>query len=160
MKRLLLSATCASLLGQALQAQRSPTDSAAAAAAVEQYDAALAAGDSAKVVALLADDVLILESGAIQTRAQYLSGHLSADMKAKQGNKGVRSIIQVTLVGDAALVVTKGVTPTSPPPNSSAQPGVPTGNFVSELAELMVVSKTPAGWKIRAIHWSSRRRRA
>ena len=129
-------------------AQRS--DSTAAVAAVEQFHAALAAADSARAVGLLSDDVLILESGAVQTRAEYLGGHLGADMKASQGPRGERTVLKVTIVGDAAYVISKTVTPPT-----GAQ-----GSTGSESAELMVVSKTPTGWKIRAVHWSSRRRRA
>ena len=131
-----------------VRAQRS--DSTAAVAAVEQFHAALAAADSARAVGLLSDDVLILESGAVQTRAEYLGGHLGADMKASQGPKGERTVLKVTIVGDAAYVISKTVTPPT-----GAQ-----GSTGSESAELMIVSKTPTGWKIRAVHWSSRRRRA
>lgn len=131
-----------------IHAQRS--DSAAAVGAVEQFHAALAAADSARAVGLLSDDVLILESGAVQTRAEYLSGHLGADMKASQGPKGERTALKVTVVGDAAYVVSKTITPPT-----GAQ-----GSTGSESAELMLVSKTATGWKIRAVHWSSRRRRA
>ena len=135
-----------------VQAQSRPAagDSAAALAVVEQYEAALSAGDSAKAVSLLADDLLVMEAGAIETRAEYLAHHLGADMKASAGAKGERTVLRVSVVGDAAYVVTKTVRP-----GTGAQ-----GSAGSELAELMVLSKTSAGWKIRAIHWSSRRRRA
>ena len=142
-----LIATAASL-----EAQSSPrtADSAAALAVVDQYDAALAAGDSAKAVALLADDLMVLEAGTIETRAEYLAHHLGADMKASAGAKGERTIVKVSVVGDAAYIITKTVRPPT-----GAQ-----GSTGSELAELMVLAKTSAGWKIKAIHWSSRRRRA
>ena len=142
-----LIATAASL-----EAQNSPraADSAAALAVVDQYDAALAAGDSAKAVALLADDLMVLEAGTIETRAEYLAHHLGADMKASAGAKGERTIVKVSVVGDAAYIITKTVRPPT-----GAQ-----GSTGSELAELMVLAKTSAGWKIKAIHWSSRRRRA
>ena len=138
--------------GATLGAQSSPraADSAAALAVVDQYDAAIAAGDSAKAVALLADDLMVLEAGTIETRAEYLAHHLGADMKASAGAKGERSIVRVSVVGDAAYIITKTVRPPT-----GAQ-----GSTGSELAELMVLAKTSAGWKIKAIHWSSRRRRA
>jgi uncharacterized protein (TIGR02246 family) len=125
-------------------------DSAGAVAAVEQFHAALAAGDSAKAVGLLTDDVLIIEAGAIQTRAEYLGGHLGADMKASRDSKSERTMIQVRVVGDMAYVVSKTVTP----PTGAA------GNTGSELAELMVVGRSGSTWRIRAVHWSSRRRRS
>lgn len=133
-----------------LPAQPASQDSKAAAMAVEQFHAALTAGDSARAVALLSKDVLVLESGAVQTRAEYLSHHLGADMKASNGSKAVRSIVQVQLMGEAAYVVSKSITP---PTGAEGATG-------SEMAELMVLSKTPSGWSIRAVHWSSRRKRS
>ena len=124
-------------------------DSAAAQSIVDQYEAAMTAGDSAKAVSLLADDLLVMEAGTIETRAEYLAHHLGADIKASAGPKGERTVIKVNVVGDAAYVVTKTVRP-----GTGAQ-----GSTGSELAELMVVAKTSGGWKIKAIHWSSRRRR-
>ena len=132
----------------AAQAGR-PADSSAALAVVEQYEAALSAGDSAKAVSLLAEDLMVLEAGSIETRADYLAHHLGADIKASAGPKGERTVVKVSVVGDAAYVITKTIRP-----GTGAQ-----GSTGSELAELMVLSKTSAGWKIRAIHWSSRRRR-
>ena len=138
------------LIASSAHAQTQRADSTAAVAAVEQFHAALAAADSARAVSMLTDDVLILESGAVQTRAEYLGGHLGADMKASQGPRGERSVLNVTVMGDAALVVSKTVTPPT-----GAQ-----GSTGSEMAELMVVTRTATGWRIRAVHWSSRRRRA
>ena len=133
----------------AAAAQTPRADSIGAAAAVEQFHAALAAADSARAVALLSDDVLIMEAGAVQTKADYLGGHLAGDMKATQGAKGERVVLKVSIVGDAAYVASRTVTP----PTGAA------GSTGSELAELMVLSKTAGSWKIRAVHWSSRRRR-
>ena len=131
-------------------AQAPLADSLAAVSAVEQFHAALSAADSSRAVSLLADDVLIIEGGHIQTRSEYLGGHLAGDMKASQGSKGVRTVVKVTIVGGAAFIVSKTV---SPPTGVQGSTG-------SELAELMVLSPTVAGWKIRSVHWSSRRRRA
>lgn len=138
------------LLASSLSAQSTRADSAAVVNAVEQFHASLTAGDSARAVALLANDVVVLESGAIQTRADYLSHHLGADMKASKGSKATRSVVQVRMAGEAAYVVSKTV---SPPTGAEGSTG-------SEMAELMVLSKTASGWTIRAVHWSSRRRRA
>ena len=130
-------------------AQHALTDSSAAIAAVERFHAALAAQDSVGAVSLLANDVVVLESGVVQTRSEYLSHHLGADMRAMQGSKGVRTVVQVRLVGAAAYIVSKTLTPASGAEGSTA----------SESAELMVLSKAGSGWSIRAVHWSSRRRR-
>lgn len=131
-------------------AQSTRADSAAAVATVARFEAALAAQDSAGASALLASDVLVLESGAVQTRVEYLGHHLGADMKAMKDSKGVRTLVRVTMLGDAAYVVSTSATPAT---NAD-------GTNASEMAELMVLSKTSAGWRIRAIHWSSRRRRS
>lgn len=151
MKRHWFAVLAAVVAAGSLQAQARPSsaDSAAAAAVVDQYEAALSAGDSAKAVSLLADDLLVMEAGTIETRADYLGHHLGADMKASAGAKGERTVLRVSVMGDAAYVVTKTVRP-----GTGAQ-----GSTGSELAELMVLAKTSAGWKIKAIHWSSRRRR-
>jgi len=130
-------------------AQSATADSAGAVAVVSRFHAALAAADSAQAVSLLAADAMILESGAIQTRADYLSHHLGADMKASAGSKAQRAIVRVTMSGGAAIIVSKSV---SPPTGAE-------GNTGSEMAELMVVSKGATGWQIRAVHWSSRRRK-
>ena len=134
----------------AADAQTPRADSAAAVSAVEQFHAAIGAADSVRAVSWLAEDVMIMESGVIQTRADYLGGHLRADMKGGQSSKSERTVMKVSIVGSAAYVVAKTVTPPS-----GAQ-----GSTGSELAELMVLSSTAGGWKIRAIHWSSRRRKA
>lgn len=136
------------LLAQAVPAARS--DSASAVATVTRFHDALSARDSVAAVSLLANDAMILESGVIESRADYVGHHLGADMKAGQGAKRTRAVMRVTLVGDAAYVVTKTTTPAT---NGDGSNG-------SEMAELMVLSKTGSGWTIRAVHWSSRRRRA
>ena len=135
--------------GSVAAAQGPRADSLAVVSAVDSFHGALAAADSSRAVAVLADDVLIMESGAIQTKSDYLGGHLAADMKAGQGPKGERTVLKVTIVGDAAYIASKTVTPPT-----GAQ-----GSTGSELAELMVLSKSAGVWKIRAVHWSSRRRR-
>lgn len=149
-RRVLAIAFGLSLAATPALTQTTSTDSSAAAAVVERFHSALTSGDSARAVALLASDVLVLESGAVQTRAEYLSHHLGADMKASKGSKAARSVVQVRVMGDAAYVVSKTV---SPPTGAEGSTG-------SEMAELMVLSKTASGWSIRAVHWSSRRRRA
>lgn len=135
-------ATAALLIGTTASAQTT-SDSAAAVAVVEQFNAALAAGDSAKAVALLSDDLLVMEGGSIETRAEYLGGHLGADIKASRDKKEDRSVLRARVVGGLAYVVSRGVKPPT---------GVP-GNTGSELAELMVLSRSPGRWtKIGRAH--------
>jgi uncharacterized protein (TIGR02246 family) len=123
-------------------------DSAAVAAVVTKFNGALAAGDSAAALALLADDAVILESGGVETRAQYRSHHLQADINFYKGIKSQRGPLHVKVHGDVAW--TTGV---------NTAEGERNGRPVnSTSAELMVLVRTPGGWRISAIHWSSRTR--
>lgn len=123
-------------------------DSALVVAAVEKFHAALASSDSAAVKSLLAGDVVVLESGELENRAEYLAHHMGADMEFARAVQSERKIVSVTRNGNTAWLVAKSTT---------------TGNFKgrainSQGAELMVLTRTTNGWKIRAIHWSSARR--
>ena len=149
MKRMIFFLGAALACASSAQAQSPATDSTSATRVVQQYHAALAAGDSILAVSLLADDAVIVESGAIETRSAYIGHHLGADMQASKNSKGTRVVQSVRLAGGAAWVISKTTTPPS-----GAQ-----GSTGSEMAELMVLSRTPSGWKIRAVHWSSRRLR-
>ena len=59
------------------------------------FHAALAAGDSAAALALLAPDAVVLESGEVETRAEYAAHHLAADIEF---SRAVPSQRVVTLV--------------------------------------------------------------
>lgn len=125
-------------------------DSAAVAAVVAKYHDALTKGDSAAALALLADDAMILESGGIETRAEYRSHHLPADINASRTSPGQRGPVHVRVHGEVAWTTT----------TSTSTRQVNNSPVTSTMAELMVLVKTPNGWKITAIHWSSRTRRS
>jgi ketosteroid isomerase-like protein len=132
-----------------------PGDSAAVAGTVARFHEALAAGDSAGVLALLAPDAVILESGGVETREEYRGHHLPGDIGFARAVKSVRSPIRVTLRGDVAWATSTSVTQ-----------GEYRGRAVNSAgAELMVLTRaaaagtSPAGWRITAVHWSSRARR-
>ncbi|TFG43481.1 MAG: DUF4440 domain-containing protein [Gemmatimonadales bacterium] len=122
-------------------------DSAAIVAAVAAFHAALVAGDSVGALALLAPDAVILESGDLERRADYASHHLGADMAFVRAVPSTRVTTEVFQDGGTAWVASvttsKGTFRDRP--------------ISSQGAELMVLSRTDAGWRIRAIHWSSRR---
>jgi len=125
------------------------TDSAAVAATVASYHRALATGDSATALSLLADDAVILESGGIETRAEYRSHHLSSDIEFARSLKPVEAALNVTVRGDVAWTT-----------STSVAQGQFRGRAVnSSGAELMVLTRVAGSWKIAAIHWSSRNRR-
>lgn len=117
-------------------------------AVVAAYHEALAAGDSVSALALLADDVVILESGGIETKEQYRSGHLSGDMRFAQAVPRERGAISVEIVGDVAWAWSTSMT--------VGRMGDREIN--AQGAELMVLAYEDAAWRIKAIHWSSRAR--
>jgi len=116
-------------------------------AVVDAFHAALAAGDSTGALALLAPDAIVLESGDLETRAEYAAHHLAADIAFTKAVPSTRVTTQVHQAGDAAWVASVTTSKGSYRDRAIASQG----------AELMVLSRTEAGWRIRAIHWSSRR---
>lgn len=120
-------------------------------AVVEQFSAALRADDLKRAGALLADDVLILESGgAERSRAEYLGGHAihdaaflkTADVQLRQRTTRVD--------GDTAWVGTE-----------SELHATQDGKAMTLLStETMVLKRTGANWRIVHIHWSSRPKKA
>lgn len=127
-----------------------PNDSADVVATVERFHAALAAGDSATVLSLLAPDAVILEGGGIETVAEYRGHHLPADIAFAQATRRERGPIQVKVRGDVAWAA-----------STSIVQGDFRGRPINSAgAELVVFTRTPEGWRISAIHWSSRARRS
>ncbi|HYH82405.1 MAG TPA: nuclear transport factor 2 family protein [Longimicrobium sp.] len=127
----------------------SPADSANVAATVERYHQALAAADSAGALALLTGDVEILESGGVETRQEYRSHHLAADIEFARAVPSKRGPLRVHVMGDVAWAT-----------STSTSEGQFRGRAINSAgAELMVLARTPQGWRIAAIHWSSRTRR-
>lgn len=126
------------------------SDSSDVVAVINRYHAALAAGDSAAALTLLADDVVILESGGLETREEYRSHHLPGDIAFARAVQSQRGPVTVRIRGDVAWASSTSVTQ-----------GTYNGRAVnSSGAELMVLVRTASGWRISAIHWSSRARRA
>lgn len=125
-------------------------DSLLVAGAIAAFHESLATGDSAAALKWLAADVVILEAGTRETLQEYRDHHLGADIQYARSTRTTRGPINVTISGDAAWAE-------STSENSRTVEGRVTR---SSGAELMVLSRTPVGWRIRAIHWSSRTRRA
>ena len=135
------------LLASPLAAQ--PAEEAGVLAAVTGFHAAVATGDTAKAIALLADDAVFLEAGGVETRAQYTQGHLPGDIDFEKNVAITRGPIRVTVLGQVAWAST-----------TSEMKGTFQGRAVDSLgAELMVLSRNATGWQIRAVHWSGRARR-
>lgn len=119
------------------------------AAVIDAYHAALASGDSTTALSLLADDVTILESGGMEDKEHYRSGHLSGDMRFAQAVPRERGAIAVKVVGDVAWAWSTNV----------AEGRLGEREINSQGAELMVLRRFEDTWQIVAIHWSSRQRR-
>ena len=148
-----LVAFSASAVGTSrLGAQAPPSgasDSALVVAAVERFHQALAAGDSVAALALLAPDVVVLESGDLETLADYRAHHLPADIAFARAVPSTRTLIRAVMQGDAAWVTS----------TSSTRGTYRDRPIDSAGAELVVLAREPGGWRIRAVHWSSHARR-
>lgn len=113
---------------------------------VDAFHKTLMTGDTNEALALLADDVLIYESGGAEaSKAEYASHHLAADMAF------LKNVTQSILArsaqanGDTALVTSQGKT---------------IGTYKdkaidSASTETMVLRLIEGQWKIVHIHWSS-----
>ncbi|MEQ9569649.1 MAG: DUF4440 domain-containing protein [Longimicrobiales bacterium] len=115
------------------------------AAVVNGFHEALASGDTATVLGLLAPDARVLEGGGIETVEEYSGGHLPADMAFAQAVPRERSELEVRIEGDLAWVT-----------STSRAIGTYRGREVdSRGGELMVLARDPDGaWRIRSISWS------
>lgn len=132
-----------------LTAQPAGDDSAAVSAVVSAFHAGIRSGDAAAVTQLIADDALLLEAGGVETRNEYVKNHLPADIEFEKVVTTKRSPVRVVTSGTAAWAS-----------STSEFSGTFQGRTVDSLgAELMVLSREPAGWRIRAIHWSGRARK-
>ncbi|HST57964.1 MAG TPA: nuclear transport factor 2 family protein [Longimicrobium sp.] len=132
--------------GRTAPQARSAADSLAVTATVERFHRALATADSAGALALLTPDVQVLESGGVETLAEYRSHHLSSDIGFARAVTSERTVRQVRVRGDVAWIAS----------TSTARGTYRMREINSAGAELMVLVRTPAGWRISAIHWSSR----
>jgi len=108
---------------------------------------AIAAGDVEQLKILLAPDVLIFESGNVESSlAEYESHHMQSDMAfMKTMNVEVESR-QVFDSGDSATVVTK----------SRIHGMYKEQELDLSSTETLLMKKVGGQWKIIHIHWSSR----
>jgi hypothetical protein len=123
-------------------------DSAAVVRVSTRFHQILSTGDTAGISALLDPDLRVVEGGTVETRHEYLAHHLAADIEFTKAVKEERTSFSYRCEGNVAWLVSTSIS---------------TGKFRgrdidSEGAELMLLGRTPDGWKIRAIHWSSARR--
>jgi ketosteroid isomerase-like protein len=118
-------------------------------AVVDAFHTALAAGDSVAALGHLTEDVAILESGGVEDKERYRSGHLAGDMRFAAAVPRVRGALQVSVLGDVAWAYSTSIT----------EGRMGDREINSQGAELVVLARERGAWKIKAIHWSSRARR-
>ena len=148
--RALLIATFALATAAGGELAKQSSDAHEVAASVERFHAALANGDAKTALNLLASDAVILESGYAESRTEYEHEHLPEDIKFAQAVRSARSDVHVEINGDTAWL-------TSHNKSEGTFEGKPVNSSGVELA---VLTRTPDGWRIRAIHWSSHKSRS
>lgn len=113
---------------------------------LNDFRKAIISNDSEKAADLLSDNARILESGGIETKEEYLSHHFHSDGKFLSAmEREVRSQ-EVKSSENTAWISTV-----------SHMSGTYNEKDISiSSAELAVLVKTEDGWKISAVHWSSR----
>ena len=114
---------------------------------VQYYHEALESEDKETAMKLLSDDVLIQEGGNLETGEEYKSHHMISDMEYSAAVSGKREVIEAVVDGNIGWVM-----------SSSSMVGEFRGKEINSTgAELMILRKENGSWKIRAIHWSSRK---
>ena len=132
-----------------LNSKRPPVPSvspSSAEATVNAFHLALSRGDMGSAAALLAEDALIFESGAVErNKAEYASKHLGADSEFARSVTTLVTRRSAKTVGSIAWVGSEGRA---------------TGTFKGKAingatAETMILRRAGPSWKIIHIHWSS-----
>lgn len=115
-------------------------------ATVSAFHAALAKGDTAAALALMAEDALIFESGGVERgRAEYAAHHLKADAAFSAATRRTLVSRSEGESGDAAWV-------TSVETVTGTFRGRPIN---SRSVETMLLRRVEGRWLIAHIHWSS-----
>jgi ketosteroid isomerase-like protein len=112
-------------------------------AVVDTFYGAITAGDAGAAMRLIAPDAVFVESGKIETRAEYEANHLPADIDFERQVKAVRGPMRVTFDGrDTAWVISR----------AEYDEGNPE-KYIN--TQLMVLTRDSGEWRIRTISWSS-----
>ena len=120
-------------------------------AVVDQFGAALKAGNTAVITRLLDEGVLILESGgAERSRDEYLGHHAISDAAFLSSATITPKQRDTRVHGDTAWVGSE----------SEITSGQGSDAKVLLSTETMVLRREAAQWKIVHIHWSSRPKKA
>ena len=121
----------------------SPPREADVVAVVDAFYGAVAAGHADVAMGLIAPDAVFVESGKIETRAEYEANHLPADIEFESQIKPIRGPARVTFDGrDTAWVISR----------AEYDEGNPE-KYIN--TQLMVLTRDSGSWRIRSISWSS-----
>ncbi len=127
------------LLGQ------SPGAEAEVRAVIDAFRTGLGAGDGDAALAQLHPDVRVFEGGHAETRDEYASGHLGADMAFLQAVESTTTSERLVVDGAMALYL-----------RTYTNKGEFRGRQIDASGtETLVLSKTDDGWRILHIHWST-----
>ncbi len=112
-------------------------------AVVNAFYGAISAGDNDAAMKLIAPDAVFVESGKIETRAEYETRHLPADIEFEGQVKAERGPLRITFDGrDTAWVIS----------TAAYDEGNPE-KYIN--TQLMVLTRDTGDWRIRTISWSS-----
>jgi ketosteroid isomerase-like protein len=120
-----------------------PPSEADVTAVVNTFYGAIKKGDNAAAMKLIAPDAVFVESGRIETRAEYESRHLPADIEFESQVEAQRGPLRITFDGrDTAWVIS----------TAEYDEGNPEKYVITQL---MVLTRDTGDWRIRTISWSS-----
>ena len=124
--------------------QENPAQSLDPAQTADAFHAALVSGDKGFVASVLAEDVVILESGHAQkSRAEYMSGHMISDMAFLAGIDRELLDRNASEAGDLAWVITH-----------SRMTGTYNDTEIDMRSrEMLVMRRNGTAWEIELIHW-------
>jgi ketosteroid isomerase-like protein len=112
---------------------------------VTGFSAALQAGDTARALSFLHPELVVYEQGTAENREHYRTQHLPADIAFLAHVRPDDAHEQLTVSGEMAMYL-----------RQYRMRGTYRGKTIdSEGVETMVLLRTPRGWMIRHIHWSS-----
>ena len=120
-----------------------PPSEADVTAVVDAFYGAISAGDSQAAMRLIAPDAVFVESGKIETRAEYEANHLPADIDFESKVKAERGPLRITFDGrETAWVIS----------TAEYDEGNPE-KYIN--TQLMVLTRDTGDWRIRTISWSA-----
>ena len=140
----LAAAACLAL--SACATAPAPVNDADVTSVLESFYGAMKTGDKAAAMRDIGPDAVFVESGKLETRSEYETNHLPADIEFEAQVTGKRSPWRVRSQGDTAWVIA-----------TTTYDGTFDGRPVSFVSgQLAVLTRADSKWSIQSIHWSSR----